>query len=197
MSDFFTLVEQNLEFKYNLYQSKYILQHQDKFIEYALLAHKRLKFYFPDANSTWFYRYYNLVPFTFGSLEYYEFYKNIKKVIRNYTNTNKPLWFQMWLNFHKQQEILERHSHNDSFCHGYISIDPKCTRTVFDNYTINNRAGLLYIGPSERFHHVEALESYNDTRITIGFDVLDVKNVQDSYSKHGSINVNVGLLPVD
>lgn len=187
----------NDKFNYSIYQSDYIQRNQQAFIKFAELAHKRFEFNFPNTSSTFFYRYYNLVPFTFGSIEYYEFYQNIKAVIRQFTNRSDPLWFQTWLNFHKQDQVLQRHTHNGSFCHGYVSIDPKNTETTFDGYTIENKVGQLYIGPSDRFHTVEVKEPYLDTRITIAFDVLDLNCVRQAYKEHGMVDVNIGLLPVD
>jgi len=187
----------NDQFNYSVYQSDHIQRNQAAFIKFAELAHKRFEFNFPNVSSTFFYRYYNLVPFTFGSVEYYEFYQNIKAVIRQHTNRTDPLWFQTWLNFHTQDEVLKRHTHNGSFCHGYVSIDPKHTETEFDGYTIKNRIGQLYIGPSDRFHSVNVLTPYADKRITIAFDVLDLECVKQAYRGYGMVDVNIGLLPVD
>lgn len=193
----FDLVNTNNEHQYSLYHSKYIKENKKNYIEYAELALKRFCHYFPTGNSTFYYSYYNLVPFTFGSLAYYDFYKSLKKVIREYTKTDKPLWFQSWLNFHKVDEVLTRHTHENTICHGYVSIEPKITKTVFDDYVIDNKVGLLYIGPGLRYHKVEVVKPFNGYRITIAFDVVDEKTIEMIYASYGNIDVNVGFLPVD
>ena len=69
--------------------------------------------------------------------------------------------------------------------HGYISIDPKNTKTIFEDGTvINNKVGNIYIGPCNLKHKVEVNEPYEDERITLGFDVInsDFKKQNDKIS---------------
>ena len=80
------------------------------------------------------------------------------------------MWFQSWLNFHKPDQVLDWHDHNWPY-HGYISIDPKGTRTVFKDYEVKNEIGNIYIGPGHRRHKVEVDEVYDGPRITLGFDI--------------------------
>ena len=73
-------------------------------------------------------------------------------------------------------QVLKWHNHSWP-CHGYISIDPKMTKTVFEGYEITNEVGNIYIGAGNRQHCVEVLEPFTAPRITIGFDVTDVPNI--------------------
>ena len=89
---------------------------------------------------------------------------------------------QSWLNNHTYDEVLRSHDHGCPI-HGYVSIDPKKSKTVFtdgieDNiiYEVENNPGLLYIGPGKRYHRVENLEKWEGQRVTMAFDVIDEKN---------------------
>ena len=59
---------------------------------------------------------------------------------------DRPLWIQSWLNYHKGKEVekeLPMHSHKENY-HGYISISPQDTSTIFRNgLKIDNKIGLV------------------------------------------------------
>ena len=95
-----------------------------------LISRENFKRHFPDKDSTWGYHYYNIFVTTAPSPVFYELYKELNKVIRGYIGDDRPLWMQSWLNFHMSNEVLGWHNHEWSH-HGYISIDPKKTKTVF------------------------------------------------------------------
>ena len=80
------------------------------------------------------------------------------------------MWFQSWINYHKPNEVLDWHTHL-WHAHGYMSLDPKETNTIFKNYTIKNEIGNIYIGPGYREHKVEVLNLFEGERVTLGFDV--------------------------
>jgi len=174
----------------------YVKKNLKHFKEYAYLAHKRFKFNYGDKSSTGFYRYYNCIGLLVGSTYYHKMFQDIFNIIKKYSNTKKPLWMQCWLNMHSENELLDWHTHYDSLFHGYISIDPKNTETVFNNYTIKNKIGNVYIGPSYRHHKVVNKKPYNDKRITIAFDVTDEKTIKKSYKKHGEVDINTSFLPI-
>ena len=72
------------------------------------------------------------------------------------------------------------HGHSCQY-HGYISIDPKNTTTLFKNgLQIDNKIGQIYIGPSgglsEWDHCVKINQPYRGNRITIGFDISTLQN---------------------
>ena len=182
--------------QYMLVNLPYIKNNIIHFKKYANLAHERFKFCYGDKSSTAFYRYYNCMSLLVGSLHYYKMFKDVFKIIRKYSNSKKPLWFQCWLNFHKEKNLLKWHNHPDALFHGYISIDPKNTETVFKNYTIKNKIGNVYIGPSLNDHKVISKKTYDNTRITIGFDVIDEKTIKTLYKKYGEVDINTSFLPV-
>ena len=93
-----------------------------------------------------------------------------------------------------ENEVLERHNHPDCLFHGYISIDPKDTETEFEDYTIANETGNLYIGDAGIMHQVNVLSPFEGKRITIAFDIEDEKN----FKKHmrDILDVNTGFMPV-
>jgi len=124
-----------------------------------------------DGDLTKNYHQYNIFSLTSGSVYFYDIYKFLNKFVREKLNKpNERMWFQAWLNYHKESEVLDWHSHEWDY-HGYISIDPKNTITEFENYSIDNKVGQIYFGPGYRKHRVKVNSSYDDYRITIGFDV--------------------------
>lgn len=176
---------------YCVLQSNVILEHQNHFIRECYQVHDRFKQLFPNEDSTWGYRYYNIFAATSPSPIWYSLYKELRDTIRDFTQDDSPMWIQAWLNFHESDKVLDWHGHDWPY-HGYISIDPKGTRTVFKgtelvqspfrdtqevteihyDYEIKNEIGNIYIGPGHRLHRVEVDEEFTDSpRITIGFDV--------------------------
>ncbi len=164
----------------------------------AKVAHKRfVQAYgvpFNKMSSTWFYRYYNLSTLTVGSALYYKFFMDLQKTIRKTVNHKKPLWYQCWLNFHTEDEVLDWHNHTGCLLHGFVSIDPKNTTTQFKDYTIKNKPGKMYIGKPKLYHRVNVLTPYKGERITIAFDVVDVKNMDQVVKRHGE-KINTGFIP--
>ena len=183
---------------YLLKNLSYVKDNKEEFIRDAYLAHERFMFTygkpFNQMSSTWFYRYYNLTTLTVGSPLYYKLFVDLQKSIREYANNNDPLWYQCWLNFHDENEVLTRHNHPDCLFHGFISIDPKDTETEFEDYTITNETGNLYIGDAGVMHQVNVLSSFEGKRITIAFDIEDEHN----FKKHmrDIVDVNTGFMPV-
>lgn len=155
---------------YIIHQSEYIVKHYNTILTDLEIAHKEFKKLFPDNDSTWSYSVYNIFALTAPSSRFYDVYKELRNLIRSHLGEERPLWIQAWLNYHKQDEVLDWHEHGFDY-HGYISIDPKKTKTLFPTYEIDNKCGQIYFGPGHRQHKVEVLEPYNDYRLTIGFDV--------------------------
>lgn len=155
---------------YQIYKNQNIIDHHTFFVEECHYVHNHFKHVFPDRDSTWSYKFYNVFAATSPSPIWYQLYKDLRDIIRNYTNTDEPLWFQSWLNFHYPDQVLDWHGHDWPY-HGYISIDPKNSRTVFEGYEIQNEIGNIYIGPGHRQHKVIADEDFDTPRITLGFDV--------------------------
>jgi len=183
---------------YLLKNLSYVKDNKEEFVRGAHLAHERFMFTygkpFNQMSSTWFYRYYNLTTLTVGLPLYYKLFVDLQKIIREYVDNDDPLWYQCWLNFHDENEVLKRHHHPDCLFHGYISIDPKDSETEFEDYTITNKTGNLYIGEAGIMHQVNVLSPFEGKRITIAFDIEDEKNLK----KHmrDIVDVNTGFMPV-
>jgi len=176
----------------------YIKDNKEEFIKGAYLAHERFVFNygkpFNQMSSTWFYNYYNLSTLTVGCPFYYRFFIDLQKNIREVVNNDEPLWYQCWLNFHDENEVLKKHNHPDCLFHGYVSIDPQHTETEFEDYTITNEVGKLYIGEAGLMHQVNVLTPFTDKRITIAFDVVDEKNFKKKMVN--DVDVNSSFIPV-
>ncbi len=166
------LIAENTDLNFKLYRSRLIVEKQQEFINELNYALEIFRKEFPEKDSTWTYRFYNVFCLTSASRLFYDLLTELKTVIREYAGHNNPLWLQAWINYHEPHQLLDWHDHDWSF-HGYISIDPKQSATVFDQYKINNEVGNIYIGPGKRRHKVETSVQFDTPRITLGFDVLD------------------------
>ena len=155
---------------YKIHKSNTVCQHHAQMITDLHGVHNFFKQTFPDRDSTWSYNFYNIFCVTSPSPLWYDLFVELKSIIRDYVGHDKPLWMQSWLNFHMPDQVLDWHNHEWPY-HGYISIDPKNTETIFDNYKVKNELGNIYIGPGNRMHKVEVIESFTTPRITLGFDV--------------------------
>jgi len=148
-------------------------------------------------NITWQFSNYNVYSVCSCNQWFYNIYKNLVTGIREYhTLSNTPipsqLWMQSWINSHTPKQVLKSHNH-DWPLHGYISIEPMKSCTVFTDkpngkelYRVENKVGQIYIGPGYRFHHVEMLEPFAGERITFGFDLENRDRIID----------NMGLIPI-
>lgn len=157
---------------YNLYQSKTINDNKKEFVRRSRLVHDLWKVLYGDDNpsSTWSYNSYNLFALATGDELFYGLYKEIRDAVRDFTGSDEPMWMQSWLNYHTTGDLLKTHNHVWDF-HGYVSVDPKKTHTVFMDTSIQNKVGQIYVGKGHREHYVEADEPFDGMRITIGFDV--------------------------
>jgi hypothetical protein len=155
---------------YVLWQSQYIADNLSLIQDDIALAHTHFSKLFPNEDSTWSFYKYNIFALTAPSLAFYEIYKELRTLVLSELGTARPLWLQAWINHHTYDQLLQRHHHEFAY-HGYISIDPRSTKTVFDDYEIINKPGQFYFGPGNRYHSVESLEPFNGVRTTIGFDI--------------------------
>jgi len=166
------LFKEDVDKNYRIYRSNLIVDNQQQFIDEINLATGHFKKEFPEKDSTWTYAYYNTFCLTSPSMLFHNLFTELKHVIREYAGHDRPLWMQSWINYHMPDQLLSWHNHYWPF-HGYISIDPHVSRTVFEEYEIENKIGNVYIGPGLRRHTVIADENYHTPRITLGYDVLD------------------------
>lgn len=164
---------------YKLYQSNVI---DDSFVREC---EKVKSYFFADSDSTWTFEKYNIFSLTSSSVLFYDLYKELNYLIRDYCNSSHRLWMQSWINFHSHNEVLDWHNHPWDF-HGYICVDPKQSITEFRDWKIENKQGQIYIGPGDAEHRVIA-QPYDGLRITIGFDCSFKENSDFS---------NLSMVPV-
>ena len=164
--------------EYKVYQSKVIKDNHLDFIKNCQRAQTKFEKLFKSEDSTYNYTKYNFFSLTSTSILFYNLYKELNFYIRDYIGDDRPLWIQNWLNFHSSDKVLKKHLHNSRY-HGYISIDPKNTTTVFNQFEIKNNIGQIYIGPGgeEYSHYVRIDSEFKDKRITIGFDIEDRQDI--------------------
>lgn len=180
---------QNIE-QYSTHDLKCVIENHDAYVKECTKAYYLFQKNFNDTDSTWNYWRYNFFVMMGRNKLFYNLFKEVSAIVRKKVGSDQPIWCQSWINFHKDYEVLNWHTHDFEF-HGYISIDPKKTKTIFkdwnrenstgDEWEIENKVGNLYLGPGEVPHKVEVLEAYNGNRITIGLDfttqVDDINNL--------------------
>jgi hypothetical protein len=159
---------------HKIYKSEIVIKNKTKLVEDLTYCKERNLF----SNYTWEYYKYNVFMLNPNSLVMNKLCIELKKIIRDYLQTSDPLWMQCWLNFHEQNEILNWHNHAWPY-HGYISVRPHNTTTVFKNFEIKNKTGNVYIGPGNLEHKVKIDKKFITPRITIGFDVKTIHNKVD------------------
>ena len=156
-----------------VYKSKLIIQNKEFFINKCNQAYDILSKTLKTKDTTFTYSQYNLFAVTAADENFYQLYTELKNIIRKTYKKDEPLWMQTWLNYHAVDSVLDWHDHG-WLLHGYISIDPKDTSTIFDNgFEVNNKVGNIYIGPCKIKHKVVVHKPYEGYRITIGFDVCN------------------------
>ena len=182
--------------EYKIYQSNLIKSNFEDFVNTSYFYHKKFTQMFKEINndSTWGYQLYNIFCLSSTHILWYKLYKELNYHIRSFIGDNRPIYIQAWLNFHSADEVLKKHDHDQIF-HGYISIDPKDTTTVFNKFEIKNQIGQIYIGPGGKdySHYVRIDKPYDGKRITIGFDLV-LPNNKD-LNNQSSTN-NLGLIPL-
>ena len=156
---------------FKVIQSSLIIDNQEKFIDRINKSYTMHQKMFRGQDSTWSYGLYNIFSITSPSILMYDLFVELKGIINDYLPEYKYKWMQAWVNYHSSDEVLDWHNHSWDY-HGYISIDPKNTTTIFEGgYKVDNKVGNIYIGPGNRRHKVVVNEEYSGPRITIGYDV--------------------------
>ena len=175
---------------YSLYNTPFIVNNQTFIIKSVDEAYSRFMNLSNNADSTWSYNKYNIFSLSAGNHYFYTMYQLIVAAIRDRVGDDRPLWMQCWLNYHKEDEVLNWHGHSEDYLvHGYLSIDPKDTVTEFKEFMIENKIGNLYIGRTgvEKEHRVVVKKPYDGYRITIAFDVIDY---------NGKLATNLSFIPI-
>ena len=181
--------------EYKILKSNLILDHHNDFVQICTSIYSYLNKQYDTPDTTWVYDKYNIFNLTSGNILFYKLYQELNYHIRSFVGDNRPLWLQSWVNYHSQEDTLKKslgeeqgfHGHNAKY-HGYISIDPQNTITIFRNgLEIPNKIGQLYLGPGANSsitpppedpwdHYVKALTPFLKPRITIAFDISEYVN---------------------
>lgn len=193
ISDRLTLIEDNQDLKYKIYQSSEIIDNQEEFIREIESSRNSLRALFPDIDSTWGYNLYNLFAVSAGYEMFHNLYEDLKFIVRDYMQEEDPLWMQCWSNYQYENDVLDWHAHFDWSCHGYISIDPKDTVTMFEGFEIQNKIGNIYIGPTDVQHKVYVTKPYEGHRITCGFDVAKKEVLLEMQERNA---INISFMPI-
>lgn len=165
-----------------LIKSKIILNNKKLFIDKCNESYKKISKIINSKDTTWNYGIYNIFAVTAGDEYFYELFQELKNIIKQYYKKDENLWMQSWINYHKTDQVLDWHNHS-WLLHGYVSIDPKDTRTIFEDGTeIVNKIGNIYIGPCDLRHKVVVDKPYEGNRITLGFDVINKEFENDKIS---------------
>jgi hypothetical protein len=171
---------------FQLYDSKFIRDHQQLLVQDCNYVFSTFSEIFPDTNSSATtnivearrfehhegYLLYNVFSIAAPSPHFYGLFRELTAAIRGFV-PERNLYMQAWLNFQSSEEVLGWHTHDGYKYHGYISIEPRNTVTEFDGYEIKNRVGQIYVGKAFNRHRVVNLEGYLGKRITIGFDLVE------------------------
>jgi hypothetical protein len=193
MSNRLTLIHQSEDPRYRVYRSSEIVENKDEFIRQIESSRQSLMSIYPDIDSTWGYNVYNLFAVSAGYEMFFNLYQDLKYIVREYLQTDEPLWMQSWANYHYENDLLDWHAHFGWECHGYISIDPKNSTTMFEGFEIDNEVGNIYIGPSTVQHKVYSNDQYDGHRITCGFDVGSKDVLLDMQEKNA---INISFMPI-
>jgi hypothetical protein len=164
--------------KWKLYKSDTIINNHDRVKKACSSIRNNLSKYLGDNNSTTW-KFYNYNFWTHCMLVdpilFHELWRDLISVIKDNSPADAEYaWVQSWLNYDTYDSVesnLKSHSH-DSPLHGYISIAPQNTKTVFDEWEIINTVGDIYIGMGKWNHHVENIGIYHEDRVSIGYDVI-------------------------
>jgi hypothetical protein len=182
--------------EYCVYKSELIADNQSQFVAECHRAKNRFDMAFPKEQTTARYRHYNFFALTAGFPLYHDLLNELRSVVYGYMNADQKLWFQCWFNYHDQAEVLPPHTHRQCTTHGYIVIDPRKTRTVFDDYEIRNEVGMIYIGKPHKSHGVVVDEPFEGKRITVAFDIYTEDDCKNGIIKSGD-DFNLSIFPLN
>ena len=188
-----------------LYDSAFVRNNKETIVTDLTIVHNRyMAENLETTNMTWDYKKYNIFNLCMFSKPMVHLQNIIHKYIFLYFEEleikHDGFIIQAWLNYHTQEEqLLKVHTHHAPY-HGYLSIEPLDSETIFsswikeDLHTIKNQVGLLYLNVSNQctFHRVEMKNTNNlnnQPRITLAFDfhpIPFVSNVERTVYKNSS-----------
>jgi len=186
----FELKHHDGEKGYSLYNIPRVVANQQSLIESCMTAKQRFEIPFLGKSSTWMYRYYNTFGLTAGLPHFSNLLCDLNDIVRDHLQTDEPLWFQSWMNYHLPQEALDWHDHKECLAHGFFAIEPMDSKTVFGDYEVENKVGQLYIGKPKNLHKVVINSQYIGYRITIAFDIYNKQHISST------AHANLGIFPL-
>ena len=170
---------------YKIYKSKTVLENHSEFVFECVKLNKEIRENYSVGDgysTTWEYGRYNIFNLRRGNKLFDALREELVDIIKENCVGVGECWVQSWLNFDTYDTVeknLLLHDHQLPV-HGYISVDPKNTKTNFPyaGFEVVNEVGKIYIGPgraeeTEKWkHEVINTSKYGGTRITIAFDVV-------------------------
>ena len=154
---------------YKVYKSQTIIDNQEEFVADCSLLFKHIAKDVNNYDTTWTYDQYNIFAYASPKKIWTDLFRELREYATDYLGTDRDLFYQSWLNHHMGNNLLDWHTHTWPY-HGYISIQPLDSKTIFENFEINNEIGNIYIGPGDLRHKVVCDDVYTP-RITLGFDI--------------------------
>ena len=131
---------------------------------------------------------YNLLLFNFD--EFHSLYFEIQKLFREVNSRDDKYYIQAWLNMYKKGEFIDWHEHYPPHCnswHGFYCVDCEPSKTTYkipnvsEPVDIVSENNLLVMSRSAGDWHRTWPWEYEDRdRITIAFDIVPRKSVDDS-----------------
>jgi len=156
---------------YKIYQSQTVIENQAEFVSDCTTLFKRLTKDLKNYDTTWTYDQYNIFSYDSPKQIWTDLYRELRDCAIDFIGNDKDLCYQSWLNYHLEHQLLDWHDHEWPY-HGYICIQPLDSKTVFEDFTIDNIIGNIYIGHGNLKHKV-VCDNVDMPRITIGFDITD------------------------
>lgn len=188
-----SLLEVNDDFNFRIYQSSEIAENKQEFINQTKNSLDSLRSLYPDIDSTWGYNVYNIFAVSAGYRLFWNLYQDLKIAVREYLQTDEPLWMQSWANYQYENDVLDWHTHFSWECHGYISIEPHDSVTMFDGFDIKNESGNIYIGPTDIPHKIYVNKPFSTPRITFGFDIASEETLLSMQEQN---SINISFMPI-
>ena len=157
---------------HKIYKSQVILHNHKDFKKDCRQIYRQIKQdYNMEHTITGLYQQYNIFNYASPKRIWGELFKEIRTSCLDFIGEDSNMYFQSWLNYHtEEKQLLDWHDHDFPF-HGYISIEPLNSRTIFSDFEIDNKVGNIYIGHGNAEHKV-VCDDVSQPRITIGFDIL-------------------------
>ena len=156
--------------------------------------------YIKDGNEyTYNFNKYNVFGLLSTNKDIFDLYCELNAIVYDFLDDQEveynQVWMQSWLNYHDSSELLDWHDHKWPY-HGYITIRPHDTTTIFRDVEIINEVGNVYIGKGYREHCVKlnSEEQFDLNRITLGFDI-DIDPSSGSSFDRYRLSHNIGLIP--